>query len=146
MANAVYDLGRQSFLSDSPAIDMDTDTIKAALIDDTYVPNLATDQYVDPALGAAGAKIIASAALASRTVLAGVFDAADVTFAAVATGKTVKYVAIYKDTGVLTTSPLIALIDTAAVNGGASGAMSLLTNGGDITITWDNGANKIFKV
>jgi len=33
-----------------------------------------------------------------------------------------------------------------AVNATTGNGISALTNGGDITITWDNGANKIFKV
>lgn len=76
--------------------------------------------------------------LTSKTVTGGVLDAADVTFSAVPTAA-VKYCAIYKDTGSAATSPLIALFDTAA-------GLPVSTNGGDIIIAWDNGANKIFKL
>jgi hypothetical protein len=48
-------------------------------------------------------------------------------------------VVIYKDTGVPGTSPLIAYIDTIT-------GFPLVTNGGDITIQWDNGAYKIFSL
>ncbi|WP_368206663.1 hypothetical protein [Aeromonas sp. s5] len=50
-----------------------------------------------------------------------------------------KYCAIYKDTGSVATSPLIALFETAA-------DLPVSTNGGDIIIAWDNGSNKIFKL
>jgi hypothetical protein len=68
-----------------------------------------------------------------------VFDGDDVTFTAVAGGATINYLVIYQDTGTPGTSRLIACIDTAT-------GIPLSTNGGDITIQWDNGANKIFKL
>jgi len=77
--------------------------------------------------------------LASKTVTLGVFDAADITFTAVTAGSTVKAVVLYKDTGVNSTSPLIAYIDTIT-------GFPLATNGGDISIVWDSGANKIFAL
>ena len=46
---------------------------------------------------------------------------------------------VYKDTGVTSTSPLIAYIDTIT-------GFPLATNGGDIQIIWDSGANKIFAL
>ena len=48
-------------------------------------------------------------------------------------------VALYKDTGVSGTSPLLALIDTIT-------GFPLATNGGDIQIVWDSGAYKIFSL
>ena len=69
---------------------------------------------------------------------AGVADAADTTFTSVS-GDTVEAIVLYKDTGDAATSPLIAYIDTAT-------GLPLTPNGGDVTITWDNGANKIFKL
>jgi hypothetical protein len=48
-------------------------------------------------------------------------------------------VVIWKDTGNPATSPLIALIDTAT-------GIPVATTGGDITVYFDNGANKIFKL
>ena len=67
------------------------------------------------------------------------FDAADATFAAVTGGDTLEGVVIYKDTGVAGTSALIAYIDTIT-------GFPLATNGGDITIQWDNGAYKILSL
>ena len=69
----------------------------------------------------------------------GVFDAADITYTAVTSGSTAKAIVIYKDTGLSGTSPLLAYIDTIT-------GFPLATNGGDITIVWDSGANKIFAL
>lgn len=135
MANAVYPKAKESFLSQNPSIDMDTDTIKVAMVTSAYVYSSA-HQYYSSVSGVVGTP----AALASRTVTNGVFDAADVTFTSVASGSTVAALVIYKDTGSAATSPLVAFIDTA------SSGLPVSTNGGDITITWDNGANKIFAL
>jgi hypothetical protein len=48
-------------------------------------------------------------------------------------------VVIYKDTGSPASSPLLAYID--AITG-----FPLATNGGDITVQWDNGTFKIFSL
>lgn len=136
MANALYDKGRESFLSQNPALDFDTDTIKDTLMASGYTANLATDQYYNTATS--GARVAASAAFTSKTVAGGVADAADVVHSAV-TGSQVTQIVIWKDTTVETTSPLIARIDSAT-------GLPVTPNGGDITIQWDNGSNKIFKL
>jgi len=68
-----------------------------------------------------------------------VFDAADITFTAVTSGSTAKAIVIWKDTGTPSTSPLLVYIDTIT-------GFPLATNGGDITIVWDNGTYKIFSL
>lgn len=145
MANALYDLARQSFLSANPTIDWDTDTIKVTLIDTgNYTVNLATHQYMNTNTVAAAAKVGTPQTLGTKTVTNGVADAADVTFSAV-TGASVEALIIWKDGGgggtsaSGTTDPLIAYIDTAT-------GLPVTPNGGDITVAWDNGANKIFKL
>lgn len=133
MANALYDKGREKFLTG--AINASADTLKCALIKDTYAPTLASDEFYSTL----SAHVVGTPQpLASKTVTGGVLDAADVTFLAVPTAA-VKFCAIYKDTGTAATSPLIALFDTAA-------GLPVSTNGGDIIIAWDNGPNKIFKL
>jgi Cu2+-containing amine oxidase len=134
MANALYGKGKEKILSG--AIDLTTATIKAALLSSAYTPNLSTDEFWSTIL----ANLLNSQqTLASKTVTLGVFDAADITFTAVTAGSTVKAVVLYKDTGVNSTSPLIAYIDTIT-------GFPLATNGGDISIVWDSGANKIFAL
>jgi hypothetical protein len=133
MANALYDKGREKFLTG--AINASADTLKCALIKDTYAPTLGSDEF----FSTLSSHVVGTPqTMTSKTVTGGVLDAADVTFSAVPTAA-VKYCAIYKDTGSAATSPLIALFDTAA-------GLPVSTNGGDIIIAWDNGANKIFKL
>lgn len=136
MANALYDLGREKFLTG--AISWSSDDIKVCLVDtDDYTVNLATDEFLDPDVTAAGI-VATSGNLGTKTTAAGVADAADVTFTSV-TGDQCEALVIYKDSGLGTTSPLIAYIDTAS-------GLPVTPNGGDITVQWDNGANKIFKL
>lgn len=135
MANALYDKGRESFLSQSPALDWDTDTIKCVLIKTAQTLNQAHQYYSD---WTAGNIVATSSALASKTVASGVADAADITFTAPASGNACN-LGLFKDTGTTTTSPLIALIDTGT-------GLPVTTNGGDVTVAWDNGSNKIFKL
>lgn len=135
MANALYDKGREGFLDGT--IDWDTDNIKIVLIDEADdTINLASDENL--ADRAAGSRVATSGNLGSKTVTAGVADAADVTFSAV-TGDQSESIDIYQDTGSEATSRLIANIDTAT-------GLPVTPNGGDITVTWDSGANKIFKL
>lgn len=134
MANALYDNGRQGFLDGS--IDWDTDDIRAVLIDTgVYTVNLATHDFKDDLSG-----IIATfpSAFISKTVTAGIADAGNITFSSVS-GATVEAIVIYKHTGSDATARLIAYIDTAT-------GLPVTPNGGDITVTWDDGANKIFKL
>ena len=112
------------------SIDWSTDNIKVVMVDhgtDTPVP--ATDQFLSDIL--AGARVATSGNLASKTVTAGVVDAADITITAV-TGATVESLVVYKDTGVASTSPLIAYIDTTS-----DASLPFTPNGGDVTISWN---------
>lgn len=134
MANALYGLGKQKLLSG--AIDLTTATIKVALVKNTYPQNLSTDEFYSDI----SAYVLGTPqTLGSKTVTLGVFDAADPTYAAVSAGDTSEGVVIYKDTGTAGTSPLIAYIDTIT-------GFPVATNGGDITIEWDSGSNKIFSL
>jgi hypothetical protein len=135
MANALYAKGRQGFLDGS--IDWDTDTIKVLLIDTAdYTVDLANHDFLDDVPSAA--RVGTAQTLGTKTVTDGVADAADVTFTSV-TGDPCEGILIYKDTGNEATSRLIAFLDTGT-------GLPVTPNGGNITITWDNGANKIFKL
>jgi hypothetical protein len=136
VANALFDKGREAFLGGD--LDWDANTIKVVLVDhavDTPVPS--SDQFLSDI--ASGARIATSAALSSKTKTSGVADAADVVLVAVPGPTTIESIVIYQDTGTAGTSRLIVFIDTA--NG-----LPVTSNGGDITITWDNTANRIFKL
>jgi len=139
MANALYDLARQSFLDQNPSIDWDTDNIKVCLVRG-YTVNLTTHQFLSDVTGGGGGTIVATSAnLAGKTATLGVANATNITFTAVGAGAACPYLIIYKDTGVAGTSPLIAYIDTAT-------GLAVTPNGGDITVQWDAAANKIFKL
>jgi hypothetical protein len=93
----------------------------------------ASYSYVSPATLSTG-----------RTTTGGAADAADITFSSVsALSPNLEAIIIYYDSNtsstVASTKILIAYIDTAA-------GLPIQPNGGDIIVTWDNGANKIFKL
>lgn len=135
MANALYDRGREGFLAAD--IDWDGDNIRLILIDEgADVPDLANDE--DLADRATAARISTTGNFTAKTVTDGVADAADITMTGV-TGASVESMDIYQHTGVSATSLLIANIDTAT-------GLPLTPNGGDVTVQWDAGANRIFKL
>lgn len=135
MANALYGLGRQAFLDGD--IDWAANNIKVILIDVAdYTVSIDTHDFLDDV--AAAARVATSGNLAGKTSTLGVADANDVVLSAVS-GDQSEALIIYQDTGVEATSRLIAYIDTAT-------GLPITPNGGDITIAWDSGANKIFKL
>jgi len=134
MANVLYDPGRDAFLNGD--IDFTNDTIRVYLVDTADYAFSASHQYLSQ-VAAAGR--VANAVLAGKTTSAGVADASDTVLSSVS-GDQCEALILVKDTGSDATSPLIGYIDTAAAG------LPVTPNGGDITITWDNGANKIFKL
>jgi hypothetical protein len=135
MANAVYGHGLEAFAK--AQINWETDTIKAILIDfGNYTPDFVNHQFLSDIPALARVSVIAlTSALVDG---AGTLDADDPIFISV-TGPTVEAVLLYKDTGVESSSPLIALIDTAT-------GLPCTPNGGNITVQWDNGTFKIFRL
>ena len=135
MANTLYDYARQRFLE--AQINWMTDTIKAILVDTgAYTAQTSVHQYLSDI--PTSARIAGPVTLTAKSTTGGAADAADITFTAVS-GASIEAIIIYVDTGTEATSPLIAFIDTAT-------GLPITPNGGDIIVTWDNGANKIFKV
>lgn len=133
MANAIYTPAKTAFLTG--LIDLEGDTIVCALIDtDDYTFSAAHEFWDDVAAGA----VIDEANLSNASVTNGVFDADDVEFTGVS-GDQFEAIILYQDTGNAATSRLIAYIDTGT-------GFPLTPNGGDITVQWDNGANKIFSL
>ena len=131
--NALYDKGREGFLGGDIA--WDSDNIKTVLVDtDVYTVNLATHQFHSDLSGI----VATSTNLASKTIADGVADSSDVVFGSVV-GPESEALVVYQDSGTPSTSRLIAYIDTVT-------GLPVTPNGGDITIQWDSGANKIFKL
>lgn len=144
MANALYDPGREGFLG--AEIDWDTAVIKTAAVKTAGFT--ASHKFVSDYTTAGGVLVATSAAMTSKTITSGVADAADVTFSAVAAGAAITGFIIFQSSAVTggsdvaaTAQRLIAWIDTLS-----SGAVNITPNGGDITLQWDNGSNKIFKL
>ena len=138
MANGFYQAGMQSWAAGDINWKSGGDTFKVFLIDAAdYTVNLATDDFLNDVAGAAreeGPVTLGSLANA----LDGVIDAADITFTAAA-GDPCEALLIYKFVSVDSDSPLLIYIDTAT-------GLPVTLNGGDVTVAWDNGANKIAKI
>ncbi len=136
MANALYDLGRQGFLG--AEIDWVGVSMRICIVDLTdYTLNLVTDDFLDVINAGAGLEA-ESGNLTTKTEALGVADADNVTFSSVS-GDACDYVIGFEETGADATSQLIFCIDTAS-------GIPVTPNGGDITVTFDNGSNKIFKL
>lgn len=143
MANALYDLGREGFLAGE--IDWDTAVIKCALVRG-YTPNLLTHKFVSDVTGAGGTLVSTSAALTGKTVTAGVGDATDPTFSAVPVGAAIPYLLVFQASAVggggdvaATAQRVIVLIDTAT-------GLPVTPNGGDISVVFSSGADRIFRL
>lgn len=95
-----------------------------------------TFSQVDEFASALPAAIVTDVTLGSKVLVDGTLDAADAVFASVPAGAALDRLWIFKDTGVSTTSPLIAEIT----------GFSVTPNGGDITIQWQATSPFIFKV
>lgn len=148
MPNALYDKAREAFLKGEIKwrSDATSDQFRVALVKGGtggYVPDLAnhvTLQDIDPS------QILqTSSLLTGRTTAAGVADADNVTFStatntAVPAGD-IRGIVIYQDGGTASTSKLIAYLDQ--ING-----LPFVTTGSstNLTIQWDDGPNKIFKL
>jgi len=128
--SAFWDKGLEAFSGGS--INLSTDTVKVRLLRKSGYTLSQTDQYVNVLPAAIGTDVT----LGTKVLSGGTLDAADAVFTAVPTGAAIDSLAIYKDTGVSTTSPLIAYID----------GFSVTPNGGDITIQWQATTPWIFKL
>ena len=137
MANAIYPKAKEKFLSAS--IHMSSDTIKLALVDTAdYTYSASHEFYSDISAGVPTNGTITVGT--SKTVTNGVFDAADVTFVGIGTDDPHEALVLYKDTGSAGTSPLIAYIDVV------TSGLPVTPNGGNISVNFDSGANKIFAL
>lgn len=133
MANKFYPKGKEKMLL--AEVNWAADTIKAALVSTAYTYSDSHEFF-----SSASASVVGTpATLTDKTTTDGVFDAADVSYAALAAGSTVKALLIYKDTGIASTSPLLGYMD--AITG-----FPMATSGSDVLIPWSNGAAKIFSL
>ena len=136
MANAIYSKYKEACMKGSSNIDIDTGTVKVALVDTGTYTFSDTHEFLSSLSGVVGtAQTIANTTVG--VVAASVFDGDNVTYTGV-TGASAEALVIYIDTGVAGTSRLVAYIDT-----GVTG-LPVTPNSGDIAITWN--ASGIFKL
>jgi hypothetical protein len=142
VANAVFPKAKEGFLDGS--IDLDTASIKVALVRG-YTYNSA-HQFVSDVTGGGGTLHSTSGAFTGIDVTDGVFDADDVTFTTPATNANQHSLLIFQSSAVgggsdvaSSSQRVIAWLDTGT-------GIPIVPAGGDITVVWDNGANKIFAL
>lgn len=141
MASGLYGNFLLKGYDNSTKIDLTTDTIKVALADSGYTPDVdAHDFFNDVTNEEAGTGYTAGGAtLANKTwTVVGAsnvvkFDADDVSWAS--STITTRYAIIYKSTGVSSTSPLIAVVDFTT---------DRISDGGTFLISWN--ASGIFTL
>jgi hypothetical protein len=129
MADILYGSGGD--LLASGGLDWVNDTLKVQLLDSGYVVDLTAHNTFDQVTP--GARVSTANTLTNPTLSEGKLDGDDVVFTAVGGGgspPTLTQYVLYKDTGLESTSTLIAYFDSAT-------GLPLLTNGGDITIQFD---------
>lgn len=127
MANAIYPKWKEAVIQGLANSSL-AGTVKAVLLDTADEVYNSADVFLSD-ITAAG--IVGTAGtLANKTFTNGVFDADDVIFTAV-TGDQSEAILIYIDTGVNTTSRLVAFLDT-----GYTG-LPVTPSGGNITIAWN---------
>ena len=140
MANVLYSAGKEAFLSAEINLSSAANNINIVLIDTNDYSFSDSHTVLNDVTGAAR---VATATLASKTVTNGIFDATDATFSNV-TGDVSEALIIYHDVQVggvtdANNSTLIAYIDTAT-------GLPITPGGGDITVAFSDGANKIFSL
>lgn len=128
MANALYDSGRNGFLKGE--FNWSSDTFKVILLSSQYTVNLSSHTTT----ANIGGTVAISSGLTTLVPGDGVADANDITISGVA-GTTVTQFVIFHDSS----KKLIAHINDST-------NLPFTPSGGNVTLQWDNGANKIFKL
>ena len=128
----LYDSAKENFLS--AQVNMTADTIIAIPLSASYSFSASAHKFISDLTGI----VARSTGLTGKSVSAGVFDANDQLILTV-TGSTVTQIALCKDVGDDATSPLIALVNSGT-------GLPIVPDGSNLLITWDNGANKIFRL
>lgn len=133
MADVVFNSFKKKIMDGS--IDLDTDTIKVALVTSSYTPDQDSHDFFDDVTNevsgtgytAGGAALANKSVTADNTDNEGVFDADDVTWSS--STITARGAVIYKSTGTASTSPLIAYIDFGSDKSSSAG---------NFTISWNS--------
>lgn len=145
MANGFYQHGVKhmargniKWINDASPTTGEDDLWKTALVDAAdYTVDLANHEFRDASGLAAGIEETSGAMTLTDAAADGVLDASDVTFTGTA-GDACEGILLYNEQGTAATDILFLWWDSA------SGLP--VTLGGDVTVVWDSGANKIAKV
>ena len=124
MANTIYPKYKEALITGSSNISLSSGTVKVSLIDTADYTYSATHDFLDDVAGAA---IVSTATLFGKTVTSGVFDSSDPSFTSV-TGDICEAIIMYIDTGVSSTSKLVAYFDSSITG------LPVTPNGVDINI------------
>jgi hypothetical protein len=132
MATAtLYNSFKQKIMNGS--IDLDTDTIKVALVGAAYTPDIDTHDFWDDVSAnessgtgyTAGGTTLANPAVTVVTASdLGKFDADDVSWT-ISSALSARYAVLYKSTGVAGTSPLIGYVDFGSTTSIGSGTLAI---------------------
>jgi hypothetical protein len=140
VANILTNTGREAFLVASQGW-------KAGSVPATHVPYIVGSFAPAPADLVFLSDIPAAAwrhrgtYLTGKTTASGIADADDQTLVGVgsAGSATAVYIVLVNETGASQTSLVTAVIDTAT-------GLPFLPNGGDVSVSWDSGSNRIFRL
>lgn len=132
MASAMYSHNREEALSA-----IASGVLKVIGVSNGYTFSAA---HTSPNDIASGRIVTSNNQLASVTITDGVLDAADLTLTAVTGSSAIAAFIVYTVAGTSASSTMHVYIDSAA------SGLPVTPNGGDIVISWDSGANKIYKL
>lgn len=132
MADVIYNSFKKLIMDGS--IDLDTDTIKVALVTSSYIPDQDTHTYFSSVTNevsgtgytAGGVTLANKTVTQDNTDNEGVFDADDVSWTTATI--TARAAVVYKSTGTASTSALICYIDFGA---------DKVSTAGTFTIAWN---------
>jgi hypothetical protein len=132
MADVIYNNFKKLIMNGG--IDLDTDTIKVALVTSSYTPDQDAHDFFDDVTNevtgtgytAGGATLANKAVTADNTDNEGMFDADDVTWSS--STITARGAVVYKSTGTASTSALICYIDFGS---------DKTSSAGDFIIQWN---------
>lgn len=141
MTNSLFSPGREGFLA--AEIDWDDGVIKASLLRG-YVFDPA-DRFVTEVTGAGGV-LVSTVTLTGKAITNGVADANDLLFGSVPAGPVVTSLLLYQASGPAGGADLpagqqrlVGWVDTAT-------GLPVTPNGNDVSVVWDQGPNRIFKL
>lgn len=132
MANIIFNSFKRDIMNGG--IDLDTDTIKVALVTSSYTPDQdthdnfddVTDEVSATGYTAGGASLANKAVTADNTDNEGVFDADDTAWGS--SSITARAAVVYKDTGTPSTSKLICYFDFGSDQISSSGTFTIAWN------------------